>query len=306
VILLCGIPSERPIALVRDQLEDLGAEYAVFDQRRFAAMDMHFTVRAGCVTGSLRIGPTSYPLEEMTGVYTRVMDDQHLPELAGQPDDSTPRRTSRRLNETLTLWCEVAPGRVVNRSGPMASNASKPFQAQFIRAHGFMVPETLVTNDPAEALSFVREHGRVIYKSVSGVRSVVTLFDEAAAARVADIRWCPVQFQSFVDGLNVRVHVVGEEVIATGIVTDTIDYRYASRAGAAPPLLEPFTLPPAERDRCVALSRALGLDVAGIDLKRAPDGQWYCFEVNPSPAFSYYEDQTGQPISRTIARYLVG
>jgi hypothetical protein len=29
-----------------------------------------------------------------------------------------------------------------------------------------------------------------------------------------------------------------------------------------------------------------------------------CFEVNPSPGFSYYEGHTGQPISAAIARYL--
>jgi hypothetical protein len=31
----------------------------------------------------------------------------------------------------------------------------------------------------------------------------------------------------------------------------------------------------------------------------------YCFEVNPSPAYSYYESHTGQPISAALARYLV-
>jgi glutathione synthase/RimK-type ligase-like ATP-grasp enzyme len=204
------------------------------------------------------------------------------------------------------LWYEVAPARVVNRSGPMASNASKPFQAQLIRAHGFSVPETIVTNDPDEVRHFVRRHGRVVYKSISGVRSVVTLLDEAATHRLGDIRWCPVQFQSYVGGTNFRVHVVDREVIATAIVTDATDYRYASRAGADPPLLEPVDLPGDLAERCVSLTRALGLAVGGVDLKRAADGQWYCFEVNPSPAFSYYEEHTGQPIARAIARYLVG
>ncbi len=45
---------------------------------------------------------------------------------------------------------------------------------------------------------------------------------------------------------------------------------------------------------------------AGIDLKITPDSQVYCFEVNPSPAFSYYEAGTGQQISEAVARYLAG
>jgi glutathione synthase/RimK-type ligase-like ATP-grasp enzyme len=58
---------------------------------------------------------------------------------------------------------------------------------------------------------------------------------------------------------------------------------------------------------CVNLAAGLGLAFAGIDLKITPDHAGvYCFEVNPSPAFSYYESQTGQPISRAVADYLSG
>ena len=50
----------------------------------------------------------------------------------------------------------------------------------------------------------------------------------------------------------------------------------------------------------------LGLVFAGIDLRRATDGDWYCFEVNPSPRFSYYQQSTGQLIDLAVARYLAG
>ncbi|MFJ7248824.1 hypothetical protein ACIQWA_29930 [Kitasatospora sp. NPDC098652] len=36
----------------------------------------------------------------------------------------------------------------------------------------------------------------------------------------------------------------------------------------------------------------------------ADDGEVYCFEVNPCPAFTYYESHTGQPIARAVARAL--
>ena len=56
---------------------------------------------------------------------------------------------------------------------------------------------------------------------------------------------------------------------------------------------------------CIALSKALGLAFTGIGLRITPDGEVYCFEVNPSPAYSYYEANTGQPISTALARYLI-
>jgi glutathione synthase/RimK-type ligase-like ATP-grasp enzyme len=49
----------------------------------------------------------------------------------------------------------------------------------------------------------------------------------------------------------------------------------------------------------------MGLLVAGIDLRHTPDDRWVCFEVNPSPAFVFYEEATGQPIANAIARALV-
>jgi D-alanine-D-alanine ligase-like ATP-grasp enzyme len=49
----------------------------------------------------------------------------------------------------------------------------------------------------------------------------------------------------------------------------------------------------------------LRLPVAGIDLRRTPQGEWYCFEVNPSPAFAYYEAATHQPIAEAIAGLLM-
>ena len=45
-------------------------------------------------------------------------------------------------------------------------------------------------------------------------------------------------------------------------------------------------------------------ELAGIDLRLTDDGRWFCFEVNPSPGFTYYEQATGQPIARSIARLL--
>jgi glutathione synthase/RimK-type ligase-like ATP-grasp enzyme len=56
----------------------------------------------------------------------------------------------------------------------------------------------------------------------------------------------------------------------------------------------------------VRLVRGLGLAFAGVDLRIGPDGEVTCFEVNPCPAFSYYEQQTGQPIAAAVAAYLAG
>jgi len=41
-----------------------------------------------------------------------------------------------------------------------------------------------------------------------------------------------------------------------------------------------------------------------IDLKRTRDGTFFCFGLNPSPAYSYYQEHTGQPIAEPIVGLL--
>lgn len=305
MILLCGIPSETPLRMVREHLDTLGARYLVFNQRHVADCDIHFEIDCGQVSGELRLGRTRHSLPTFGAIYARLMDDRSMPELEGEPPDSPARQHSRGFHDALNHWMEASPAVVVNRFVPMGSNSSKAYQTRLIQAQGFLIPPTLVTSEPDEVLAFQSRHGRVIYKSLSSVRSIVQQLDDAALARLERIRWCPTQFQAFVAGTNVRVHVIGDRVFATAISTEATDYRYAARqAGTAADLRE-VKLSDELARRCIDLARYLGLEFAGIDLKVTSDDEVYCFEVNPSPAFSYYESNTGQPISQGLALRLM-
>ena len=301
MILLCGIPSETPLRMVRERLDDLGARYVLFNQRDFANSRISFAVDRGQVRGELQIADRSYSLASFHAVYTRLMDDHSLPEIQSEAPDSPLRIRCRGFHEALNRWIEISPALVVNRCTPMGSNSSKPYQCQLIRSHGFFVPETLVSSNPDKVREFLATHGRVIYKSISSVRSIVQTLEEADLKRLDRIRWCPTQFQAYVEGTNVRVHVVGKRVYATAINTEATDYRYAGKLLGRPAELREVVLSDELSAQCVQLTSSLGLAFAGIDLKVTPDDKVYCFEVNPSPAFSYYEGNTGQAISEGLA-----
>lgn len=306
MILLAGIRTEPPLARVAAELDELNVPVAWFDQRQAAEAACRCRIDADGVRGTLRLGHQTLRLEDVAAVYTRLMDDRFLPELRGLPADAPERAACRRLHDTLSTWFELAPGRVVNRASAMASNNSKPYQAQLIRAVGFDVPETLVTNEPDLVRDFLAAHGPVIYKSVSGTRSIVREVDDDALARLDDIRWCPVQFQAYVEGVDVRVHVIGRQVFATRITSASADYRYAAHGGGLPARLEPARLSELTEQRCVELTERLGLRFSGIDLRITPAGRAVCFEANPCPGYTYFEGHTGQPIARAVARHLAG
>ena len=303
MILLGGIPSESPLMRVADALDRIGADYRMFNQRHSAECAIRLEIDAAGVGGALTLEGEILDLRDITAVYLRLMDDRLLPELEGAPRDSDVRRHTRALHDTLYRWMEVTPGRVVNRSDPQGSNGSKPYQAQLIARYGLLVPETLISNDPASVLAFRAKHGKIIYKSMSGVRSIVKTLDGDDLARLEHIRWCPVQFQAMVPGIDMRVHVIGHTVFATEIISDVTDYRYARLSGGTT-TLRATEIGSDLAGRCIALTAGLGLAFAGIDLRLGPDGTATCFEVNPSPAYSYYEANTGQQIAAALARHL--
>ncbi|QJD77671.1 ATP-grasp domain-containing protein [Spirosoma rhododendri] len=309
MVLIWGIPSESPIQRLLDELDTLDQPYLAVSQRHFAETNLHLTVDAsGTLGGELAYQQRTYPLDAFTGVYLRLTDENTLPEYRCLAADDPLRTHAHQLIQSLTLWTEWSGCRTVNKLSAMASNNSKPYQAQFIRQCGFLTPDTLITNEPAEVTAFCQQHNdRIIYKSISGVRSIVQTWQaNGDADKLALVRHCPVQFQRQVEGFDVRVHVIGELCIATRITAQATDYRYALQQTGESAQLSPYELDDDLSARCVDLSRTLDLDFSGIDLRIAPNGSVYCFEVNPCPAYTYYESHTGQPIAARLAEYLSG
>jgi glutathione synthase/RimK-type ligase-like ATP-grasp enzyme len=281
--------------MVRADLAALRVPSVVLFQETLGQCEIDFDIRDGKSIGELRIGGIRYPLVNFNGAYIRLVEY----------DDSSISPSCGDTYANLLAWLEVADARVVTKVSSMGSNYSKPYQLQLIKNSGFAVPETLVTNDPDIVIEFMREHKQVIYKSISSIRSVVKLIEQKDVCRLDNILWCPTLFQAFVEGTNVRVHVIGSTVYACAIYTDAVDYRYAHREGKSLNMRE-IHLPKRLVEKCIVLAAELQLPVAGLDLIVSSGGEAYCLEVNPSPAFSYYQQHTGQLISRSVARYLAG
>lgn len=303
VVVVWGEPGDAPFDAVCGELARRDAAMIVLEQRRAPAASIDWSV-ASDVEGRLAIDDRIVELADVSAIYVRPYDLARVADRAGFGSDSAERRHAFALHHALYAWVDIADALVVNRPSAMASNGSKPYQAELIRAHGFAIPETLVTTDAEAARGFCARHGAVVYKSTSGVRSIVARVTAEALARLDDVAWCPTQFQAQVAGRDHRVHVIGDDVYACEIICDADDYRYAGRSGAAAEI-RPVELPEEIAGRCVALARGLGLVIAGVDLRRTPDGVWYCFEVNPSPGFTYYEEQTGQPLAAAVADTLI-
>lgn len=298
MILLWGVASEPPVAMAARAADRLGIEHVVVNQRAAADDDIDYDLSWD---GVLRASGREVVLADVTGVYVRIMEPERLPEAKAGP--LSRRERGLAFHDMLLTWADHATCRVANRTAAMASNASKPYQVQLIARCGLEVPETLVTNRPTAVGDFEATHGPLVYKSTSAVRSIVQPLDAGAREGLDRIRWLPTQFQERQRGTDVRVHVVGESVLAAEATTDAVDYRYSSRAGETVELAA-TELPQDVARRCVALAKSLDLPFCGVDLMRRPDGSWVCFEVNPSPGYSWYEEEAGLPISEALVSWL--
>jgi glutathione synthase/RimK-type ligase-like ATP-grasp enzyme len=291
--------------MLREALVALHIPYATFDQRRINEVDLRLAIAGGSISGSLTTGGQSHDLAEFTGIYNRLISPDLLPEMRGRSVEPSEWLHCLNVHDNLLTWLETVDAPVANTVEAMGSNASKGYQLQLIRSHGFSIPETLMTNDPERVVTFWEQHRSVIYKSISSNRSIVRALTLEDLIRLDNILWCPVQFQQYVEGVNIRVHTIGESLYASRIDTNRIDYRYAFQEGGWTEM-SIVTLPRDVADMCRNLAHSLDLHFAGIDLILGANGDVYCLEVNPSPAFNYYELRTGQPIARELALFLSG
>ena len=296
MILFYGYGDDRPLEAAIDAATTLGIDRMLIDQRQAAFSELLLESGPDGLAGSLVVADTSIALSDISAVYARPLTPVATA-------DSRANERAIAFNEAFLDWMDIANCRIVNRPAAMHSNASKPFQAQIIAEAGFSVPDTLVTNEPELAHRFWRDHGDVIFKSTSGVRSIVRRLDDRRAEHLERLRALPTMFQEFVPGVDVRVHVVGTLIFASEIRSSAVDYRYAGRDGLDADLV-PINLRGDVAERCVLVAERLQLPFCGIDLRRRPGGEYVCFEVNPMPGYSYFESETGQPISRALVEYL--
>ncbi len=196
--------------------------------------------------------------------------------------------------------------RLVN--GPHAASVFqfKPFQLDVLRRLGARVPRTLISNDPTAVRAFLAAQKDVIYKPVMG-GAVTRRLDGDALERLDDIKKSPVIFQERIEGDDLRVMLIGDEIVSSVAIrtpTQHLDFRDDPVYSGGEAQYEEVTLPTEVAALCRHAARACGLTFAGIDIKRTRD-EWVFLELNSSPIYLDVELKLGHPISAALARCLV-
>jgi len=163
---------------------------------------------------------------------------------------------------------------------------------------GFRIPETLVSNDPAEIIPFVKARaGRVVYKAFfpfswqSPEGGAATLFSSAVS--IEDLPEDPVLaavpgiYQDLVDkAYEIRATVFGERFFAVKVHSQKIPSAHMDwRAATDRVPLEVLALPDSLKRACRAVMDDLGIVFGCFDLVVTPNDDYIFLEVNEMGAF---------------------
>jgi ribosomal protein S6--L-glutamate ligase len=137
--------------------------------------------------------------------------------------------------------------------------------------------------------------GVVLSETPKSARSVIDAFHGA------DIAILVQEFIKEAEGTDIRAFVVGRKVIAT-MERKGADGEFRSnlhRGGTSSKAI----LTPGERATALKAAKAMGLNVAGVDMIRSARGP-LVLEVNSSPGLEGIEKTTNTNIAREIIAFL--
>ena len=199
----------------------------------------------------------------------------------------------------------------LNESVAIGRSRDKLRSLQLLARDGVGLPVTAFANDSARSDDVIEIVGGtpVVIKLLEGTQGIgVVLGETPNSARSvieafngADI---PILVQEFIkeaEGRDIRAFVIGRRVVATMERRGAKgDFRSNLHRGGTAKQAE---LSPVERVTALKAARAMGLNVAGVDMLRSHRGP-VVMEVNSSPGLEGIESATKVDVAKDIIVFL--
>jgi len=199
----------------------------------------------------------------------------------------------------------------VNESTAITRSRDKLRALQLLSRKGIGLPVTGFANSPDDTEDLLRFVGGapVVIKLLEGTQGVGVVLGEtkkSAESVIEAFRGLNANFmvQEYIKeagGSDIRCFVVGEKVVAAMMRTGKEgDFRSNLHRGGTAKLIK---ITPEERSTAVRSAKAMGLNIAGVDLLRSNHGP-VVMEVNSSPGLEGIENATGKDIAGLIIQFI--
>ena len=309
MILVISYPGEEHTADVTQRLEREGREVLLVDLADFPANTALALTWPTCDTPSYIIDGTSGPVDlRNAGVaWWRRVRPFTIDKAIGAP--SARAFAQSETAQAVGGMLDALPCPWVNPRSADDAAHHKPYQWAIASEVGLRLPRTLVTTKPETARKFIDELGmsKTVFKAFLATYDAwreTRLIESRDLEHLDSVRYAPVIFQEYVEGVDLRITVVGDKVFAAEIDARKTSYPVDMRMVVGEAIVQPTKLPREVLKAVLKLQRRLGLRYGAIDMRRTPEGEYVFFEVNPAGQWLFVEQRTGLPISQAVADYL--
>ena len=198
---------------------------------------------------------------------------------------------------------------------PAATYKAEQKAVQLSTAHklGFNIPRTVVTNNSEGILRAANGDRKIAVKGIEPVLvweegletfGYTSLVDTSFAER-AHLSSAPLIAQQALEHkLDLRVTIVGDRIFCTSVTLDGNPIRGDWRLEKNGVEFQPYDLPTDITEKCLTLTKSLGLVFGAIDLAVQEDAYFF-LEINPTGEWGWLVDQGRLPIGEAIADSLL-
>ncbi len=189
-------------------------------------------------------------------------------------------------------------------------------QLELARKLGLIIPRSICTNNPDNAMKFIGEVGQVVVKpfkanviETDGMTAVIytSRVDEAAIKNIASIKFAPTFFQEEIEKVKeYRVTIIGNDAFITSIDSQSdprlkLDWRSSSNL---PKKWVADDLPDEIIKKCFAMVKSYDLNYGAFDFALTPEGQIVFFELNPNGQWAWQEILLELPMTDALIHTL--
>ncbi len=302
MIIILGSDKDEHCIHVAKSLEKINEKYIFLDTRDYP-QNVLINWRAdlyneGCIT----INNTKIDFKDIKSVYWRNFYGVKYEKIDdGENTNFLSSMIHRERKSALYSLFHSLDLNWVNSINAFELHKKKAYLTNILNSNNIRVPKTLITNDKDNIIDFFEQNNNeVIVKPVLGGAYTEKIEkDNLTNDRLDLLKVSPVQFQEFIDGIDIRVYAYKNKLFALKIISDTVDFRQDLNAK-----LIPIELPEIVRNDCFKVMKLLELKYSGIDIRLNKKGEYVFIEANPAPMFIHVENITKFPLTNSLIELL--
>lgn len=205
----------------------------------------------------------------------------------------------------------------VNSPGSLRESFNKLKQLQLAKEHGFMIPNTIITNSPSRAVEFVRSNFNdvivkpLLHHRIESKSKLYSLYTHSITSndipKLGDLSYAPCILQERIHkGSELRVTIVENKVFVSEIFPSQVSQDFVDmHAFRIQNLItKPIAINNDFEKRCVALIKSMNLKFGAIDFVKDLGNNIYFLEVNALGDWLWIEQEYRLPITESVVNLI--